>query len=381
VMWHVKRCKCFVHMGFLKKHNTQNLQDFAETALELEFFLDDSDQHINADGDPDLCFHRILRSSEKRFDPKILFDPLEKKFHSPAAFVKLSDRKCRKGEVVGEEREMLFGVLVEVTDATNRIWIVVRGLETFEDDRLIAPESCRLVDLSVGTPGISHVALRSNNKECEALREHIKASEIDVAPVHHIESACFQDELVEDSHIVDFSLCNSDKRGNISSEVEQGMELDGSLVFAKPSPWKERKTQIDCGRVERVSSLFQSETEVVVSVKLPCNSNQNVGEISVNLPVSCFVGIGEGAPSDFSSKADMIESRLKYPETRFDIPQAFAISELSERHRKELIQAGERLNFVIAAVSVDALVEFVLREKIQNLGKDGSAGIHGSPCS
>ncbi len=39
--------------------------------------FDDRHQHIDADGDPDLSFHRILGCTEKCFDPQMLFDPFE----------------------------------------------------------------------------------------------------------------------------------------------------------------------------------------------------------------------------------------------------------------------------------------------------------------
>jgi hypothetical protein len=36
----------------------------------------DGDQHINADGDPDLCFHGALVGTEKRFDAQMLLNPI-----------------------------------------------------------------------------------------------------------------------------------------------------------------------------------------------------------------------------------------------------------------------------------------------------------------
>jgi hypothetical protein len=52
----------------LEKHNAENLQDFAQTQLEFEFFLDNCHQHVNADGNPYLCFDGVLGSAEKGFD-------------------------------------------------------------------------------------------------------------------------------------------------------------------------------------------------------------------------------------------------------------------------------------------------------------------------
>ena len=92
--------KYLFNMDFLKKYNAENLQDFAQTQPDLEFFLDDCDQNINADGNPNLGLYCVLGSSKEGLDFQILFDPFEKDFYSPAAFVKLSNRQCRQSKVV-----------------------------------------------------------------------------------------------------------------------------------------------------------------------------------------------------------------------------------------------------------------------------------------
>ena len=86
--------------NFLKKCNAENLQDFAQTPLDFEFFLDDCNQNVNADGDPDLSFYRIGTGAEERLDSKVLFDPFEKDFYPPAALVELSNCQGWQSKVV-----------------------------------------------------------------------------------------------------------------------------------------------------------------------------------------------------------------------------------------------------------------------------------------
>jgi len=52
--------KRLCNKDFLEKCNAENLQDFAQTQLDFEFFLDDGDQNVNADGNPDLSFYCVL---------------------------------------------------------------------------------------------------------------------------------------------------------------------------------------------------------------------------------------------------------------------------------------------------------------------------------
>jgi hypothetical protein len=77
--------KYLCNMDFLEKYNAEDLQDFAQTQFDLEFFLDDCDQNVNADGNPDLSLHSVLAGAKKCFDSKVLLDPLEEDFYTPAA--------------------------------------------------------------------------------------------------------------------------------------------------------------------------------------------------------------------------------------------------------------------------------------------------------
>ena len=47
-------------MNFLEKRNAENLQDFAETAIEVEFLLDDGHEDVNGDGNPNLALNPKL---------------------------------------------------------------------------------------------------------------------------------------------------------------------------------------------------------------------------------------------------------------------------------------------------------------------------------
>lgn len=56
-------------------------RDRIEVGLDVELLLDDGDEHIGGDSDPDLGLHGILRSAEKRFDVQVLCDPFEKQLY------------------------------------------------------------------------------------------------------------------------------------------------------------------------------------------------------------------------------------------------------------------------------------------------------------
>ena len=60
--------KYLCNRNFLEKYNAENLQDFAQTQLDFEFFLDNRYQNVNTDGNSDLGLHCVLGSAEKCFD-------------------------------------------------------------------------------------------------------------------------------------------------------------------------------------------------------------------------------------------------------------------------------------------------------------------------
>ena len=73
--------KYLCNRDFLEKHNAENLQNFAQTQPDLEFFLDNSCQNVNADSNPYLSLYGILACAKKCFDTQVLLDPLEEDFY------------------------------------------------------------------------------------------------------------------------------------------------------------------------------------------------------------------------------------------------------------------------------------------------------------
>ena len=92
--------KYLCNRDFLEKYDAENLQDFAQTQFDFEFFLDDCDKNVNADGNPDLSLYGVGTGSEERLDSQVLFDPFEKNFYPPAVLVELSNCQGWQSKVV-----------------------------------------------------------------------------------------------------------------------------------------------------------------------------------------------------------------------------------------------------------------------------------------
>ena len=79
---------------------------------------------VNADGDPDLGAHGVLRGPEEGLDPQILFDPLKEEFDLPATLVDRRNSQSRQVEMVGQKAKALTRFRINITDTSKRLRIV-----------------------------------------------------------------------------------------------------------------------------------------------------------------------------------------------------------------------------------------------------------------
>jgi len=119
--------------------------------------------------------------------------------------------------------------------------------------------------------------------------------------------------------------------------------------------------------------LFQLGAERFVGVEPTGLFDQHVGEIGEDAPVSLFVRVGQSAARRRLADTTVIEFGAQGAQTRFDVAQALAVGQLREAHDPELLVGRERAYPIIAAVTADALVEFVLGQFVHQLGKHRSA--------
>src|SRR5207245_8216611 len=96
----------------------------------------------------------------------------------------------------------------------------------------------------------------------------------------------------------------------------------------------------------------------------------------VDAPVALQVGVGQIVARDTAPKAHVIKLALVRAQAGFDVAQTLAISELGKSQTQELIQAGETLHLVVAAVTVDASAKLGERKPVHQLSKNRAATVH-----
>src|ERR1017187_3846992 len=144
----------------------------------------------------------------------------------------------RESEVVGKELEPFFLLHVQIGDAAKRIRVNASGLKRRQDDGVIRTDTGALIDL-VGVAALQQdVGFGAHYEEGGTEREEEEAFEIHIGAVHDIESTGLRHDLVQDVYVVHSALGNANKRGDIATQVQQGVHLDGGFVFAKLRPRK-----------------------------------------------------------------------------------------------------------------------------------------------
>src|SRR5262245_17640300 len=155
----------------------------------------------------------------------MLFDPLEKEFHTPAQSVQLGDRECWQCEVVREENEPLAGFGIVELDAAQRRFETLARVKAGEHHGLVADESRGAVDGVRVAALCSEVRLGAGNEEAASVVESGQSLEVDIGSVHNVEGTGLGHEVVKDVDVVKFAVADEDKRWNAATQIEQRVKL------------------------------------------------------------------------------------------------------------------------------------------------------------
>ena len=368
--------KQLIQWGFLEHGHAQNLQKAVERKVDRHAFLDNRHEDINRDSHPDLSPDGVLGCSVECLDPEVLLDPTEEQLDLPTQFIEESDVQGWQEKVVRQEGQKSIVLPIQESNPTKMFGIFEFGFNPGQDDGLIADQVHRFIDgMRIEAAGLE-TRQRPNDEESSMLMKRVKAGEVHVPTIQHIEGSRFGQEFVEGPHIVDFSICHMDKRRDRSSQIEKGVKLNGCLVLTEKSPGEERQTEVNRGRVEGVNRVLEFESEVFIGIKVTGLGDEDLGEIRVDAPIASFVGMGQVVPGDVSPDPHVIEPALHRSQAGLDVAETLSIRELSKGQAEKLIQTEKTFEFIISAITANASAELMKRQEIHDLRKDGRRRIH-----
>ena len=354
------------------------MQDFVQASLQLQLPFQDGHEDIDADGDPYLGFHGVVARTVESFDPQMLFDPFEKQFDLPAAFVQPRDDDRGQCEVVREKHQPAFVFGVVKRNASKWIGVQLCRLHARQDDRLIAPQSGRFVHLVVRPSLEIEIAYATRDKKRRARREAVQPLEIHIAAIHYIERADFEEQLIEHVHIVHFSRGNVDETGNVAAEVEKRVQLHSALATTKLGPRKQTQAQVDGRGIERVNRLFEFHIEWIVDIQLASAANQHLREVGEDSPIVNLIGVGQSAARNLAANARVIQLRTHRSQTGFDVAKTFAKRQLRESQTQKLIATRKLALTFVAGITTNTLVEFVPGQELHELSEHQRPIVHTS---
>jgi hypothetical protein len=185
--------------------------------FELEALLDDGDEDVDRDGDPDLGFHRVFGCPEELLDPQMLLDPLEEQLDLPSALVKSADGRGRQTELIGEEHQGFARFGIAQPYAPQVFGVMLAGVVTVERDGLIADDPRRPVcRRRIDAMGI-HVRFGAGDEESAGEMQSMEAGEIDVAAIHDVDGARFREQQVESVDVVQLAVRNVDEARDVAA--------------------------------------------------------------------------------------------------------------------------------------------------------------------
>ena len=274
------------------------MQQSVEQAGQLELFLDDGDQQVDRNGDPDLGFNGVLAGPEEVLDAEVLLDPFKEEFQLAAALAESADGGGGKRELVGQEDKILAGLRGVAANAAQVAGVILAAVMPVERDGLVGTNASLLVYLfGVHAAGVE-VVLGACNKEISGQVDAIEPGIVEIAAIHDIVSAGLWNDLIEDVDVVHIASCDADKRGYVAAQIEQRVHLDSGLGGAKMRQWKQTQTQIDGGRVQLIRGGIEVHAKIFLRVELARLEHQPLRQLRIDAPVAAFVGFSKSSSGE-----------------------------------------------------------------------------------
>ena len=269
----------------------------------------------------------------------------------PALPVQVGNQLWFQGEVVGQKHQALSCIVLHHY-AAHRRWVILarqvgrqHACLIAQNRRIDSIHRLRVTTLEFG------IALGARHKEGLCLVNHEQSGEVQIVPIHEVERSWLQHQGVHHIDLVRLAVGDVNETGDVASQIQQRVQLDGRLRRAKRCPGKHRQAQVDGAGIERVDRGIEFQSKWVCCIQGSRQTNQMLGEVGIDLPRACRVRIGQRiARNRLTTKAHVVQPSRLSAQVDFDVAQGLAVGQLGKCHGEELILAGEVLDLVFAVV-------------------------------
>ncbi len=138
------------------------------------------------------------------------------------------------------------------------------------------------------------VAFGSGHKESRGVMNGIKTTEIQISTIEDVKGPGFEAQLIQEVDVVNLARSDNDEGRDTSSQIQQGVQFHSALVGSELGPREKRKTQIDGGGIQSIGGLIQLDSEGIVGVEAASLTDEDLGKIGIDSPISDLVGVSQG---------------------------------------------------------------------------------------
>ena len=335
----------------------------------MKLLLDNGDEHVGADGAPDLRLYRVLTGTQEFLDSQVLFDPLEEQLDLPAVLVQRSDSQRRQRRVVGQEDQVLARLGVLETDAPQVLGIVLGNVIAIHGDQLIADDSTGAVRGSGIHPPRIHIAFGPRDKEGASLMHLVESGEIDIATIHHVKGACLDGQDVENVDVVHLAVADMDESRNSTAQIQQRMHLHRRFGRAKWRPVEQGKAQVDSRGVQCVDGRIQTDVQRIAGIEVSGAQDQAHRQCMVDAPVAKVQCVRQCGARWHAPHAHVKQLALIGCQAHLDVAQGLAPGQLCECHHAKEVGTSQGAYTRVAMMALDDSAKRLPRHKLHDLCK------------
>jgi len=154
----------------------------------------------------------ILAVAQELLDSQVLLEPFAEQFDLPTILVKFGDGQRRQDKMVGLEFECLAALDLFESNAPQVLGVMFHNVKPVEQDRLIANNSGRPIDLCRINSASIHIGFGARHEEPARLVQGLKTRETQVAAIHDIERTRFGRHEVQHVELEHLAVADVDKR-------------------------------------------------------------------------------------------------------------------------------------------------------------------------
>jgi len=248
----------------------------------------------------------------------------------PSVFVDLGNRSGCQMKDVGQKYQSLFRFRIPVGDPSERQVAFLPGIESCEENGLIAADISVLGNRSPFDHAVFRVVFQPSHEKHFLSRPIRKQPIVRISPIDHHNRMGLKNKRFQHFHFMGFSRGHHRPLGQVPLVGKQHMQFDGAFRPAIMRPIKCGEANRDQRGIYALDGIAEAEFPFLQSGDLFALTPHMEKHISEDLPRAMFVGIRQGRSRRRFRDSEMGEFAVEGIQPVADLAERFALRELSK---------------------------------------------------